>query len=338
MPHHVVVLALDGVKPFDLGIPAQVFGQAFDPSNEPLYQVTTCSLGGRPVSTNQDFTLVVAHDQSALAAADTVVIATQDYGYGIPAPDGLTDELADALAGIALTTRIVSLCTSAFVLAAAGILDGQSATTHWGMCEELARRFPLVDVNPSVLFVDNGRVLTSAGAAAGIDLCLHLVRRDHGAAVANATARRCVVAPWREGGQTQFIEQPLPAHGDASTSVTRQWALERVSEPLNLKDLARHANMSVRTFTRRFRTEVGQSPHEWVVQQRVDHARQLLESTELSINEVARAAGFADPVLLRKHLRHFVGLTPNAYRQSYSATRPAANRSYRSRSDGATQT
>ncbi|ANZ40944.1 AraC family transcriptional regulator [Lentzea guizhouensis] len=324
MSHHVVVLALDGVKPFDLGIPAQVFGHALDAAGEPLYRVSTCSIGGRPVRTNQDFTVSVAHDESVLATADTVVVATQDSRREHPGPGGLSGELSAVLAAIAPETRIVSLCTSAFVLAAAGLLDGQGATTHWALCDEFAHRFPLVDVNRNVLFVDNGRILTSAGAAAGIDLCLHLVRRDHGAAVANAAARRCVVAPWREGGQAQFVEIPLPDHADSSTTATRQWALERLAEPLTLADLARHARMSVRTFTRRFRAEVGQSPQQWVAQRRVDHARQLLETTQLSVSEIARATGFADPVVLRKHLRSCVGLTPNAYRLAYSSTRPMA--------------
>lgn len=318
MTHLVAVLALDGVKPFDLGIPTQVFGHALDAFGNPLYRVITCSLGGRPIATNQDFSITVVRDQSALAEADTVVIATQDGGHELPGPGGLDPELAEALAAISPTARVVSLCTSAFVLAAAGLLDGLSATTHWALCDEFVSRFPLIEVDPGVLFVDNGNILTSAGAAAGIDLCLYLVRRDHGAAVANATARRCVVAPWREGGQAQFIEQPVLQHGKASTSATRQWALECLREPLTLKDLARHAGMSVRTFTRRFRAEVGQSPQQWVVQRRVDHARQLLESTDLSINDIADAAGFADPVLLRKHLRAAVGLAPNAYRRAYS--------------------
>ncbi len=322
MSHLVAVLALEGVKPFDLGIPAQVFGPGVNAAGKPLYEVVTCSLGGRPVTTNQDFAVTVSRDQAVLATADTVVIPPQDYTRGIPIPSALDAELADALAGIAPSARIVSLCTSAFVLAVAGLLDGQRATTHWGMCGELARRFPGIEVDENVLFVDNGRVLTSAGAAAGIDLCLHLVRQDHGAAIANATARRCVVAPWREGGQAQFIEQPVPAETDLSTSATRSWALGRLSEPLTLTDLAQHANMSVRTFTRRFRSEVGQSPHEWVIQHRLNHARDLLETSELPIGDVANAAGFADPVLLRKHLRNSVGLTPNAYRKVYSTTRP----------------
>ncbi|HEX7304803.1 GlxA family transcriptional regulator [Lentzea sp.] len=317
MVHRVAVLALDGVKPFDLGIPAQIFGNAVDSSGAHLYEVLTCSLGGRPVVTNADFSLSVAHDESVLATADTVVVAPQDVTRGVPDPAAA----GAVLARLAPTTRIVSLCTSAFVLAAAGLLDGQRATTHWGMCAELARRFPRVEVDENVLFVDNGRILTSAGVAAGIDLCLHLLRRDHGAAVANATARRCVVAPWREGGQAQFIEQPVPADDGASTSATRAWALERLADPLTLADLARHANMSVRTFTRRFRAEVGLSPHEWVVHRRLDHARHLLETTSLPVGEVAGAAGFADPLVLRRHLRTTVGLTPNAYRRSYSAVR-----------------
>lgn len=318
MPHRVVVLALDGVKPFDLGVPAQVLGRAADPSGEPFYEVTTCSLRGRPVPTSLDFSIGVTQDETALASADTVVVATLDHTSELPGPGGLSDELGAALESIRPTSRVVSLCTSAFVLAAAGMLDGQSATTHWGMCDEFARRFPLVDVKPGLLYVDNGRTLTSAGVAAGIDLCLHLIRRDHGAAVANTVARRCVVAPWREGGQAQFIEHALPPEGDSSTSATRQWALDRLSEPLALPDLARHARMSVRTFTRRFRDEVGQSPQQWLVQQRVDRARQLLESTGLPVTEVAFTAGFTDPALLRRHLWAQVGLTPRAYRQAYS--------------------
>lgn len=326
-PHRVTVLALDGCKPFDLGIPAQVFGHAFEEEDgepqleRPLYEVTTCSLGGRPVTTNQDFTVAVTHDESALLAADTVVIATQDGRAPLPGPGELSDELAAALANLDAATRVVSLCTSAFILAAAGMLDGQQATTHWALCHELAHRFPAVDVQQSVMFVDNGRILTSAGAAAGIDLCLHLIRLDHGSAVANQAARRCVVAPWREGGQAQYLERPLPRRQELSTAETRRWTADHLSEALSLDELARHARMSTRTFTRRFREEVGQSPQQWLLQRRLDYARHLLEATDLSIAEVARTAGFGDPLLLRKHLRTYVGMTPSAYRQAYSATR-----------------
>ncbi len=320
MSHRVAVLALDGVMPFDLSIPACVLHQAVDAAGRQLYEVSTCSLGGRPVRTNQDFSITVQHDHTLLARADTVVIATHEPAAGLLAVAKVPPEVGAALELIRPHTRIVSLCTSAFLLAAVGLLDGQGATTHWGLCGELARLFPKVDVDPEVLFVDNGRVLTGAGVAAGIDLCLHLVRRDHGASVANAAARRCVVAPWRDGGQAQFIDHPLPPDADNSTSTTRLWILDRLAEPLSLTDLSRHANMSVRTFTRRFRAEVGQSPHQWINQRRVDHARSLLESTDFSVGQVASAAGFADPVLLRKHLQASVGLSPGAYRRTYAAT------------------
>ncbi|MEO7124514.1 MAG: helix-turn-helix domain-containing protein, partial [Nakamurella sp.] len=229
--------------------------------------------------------------------------------------------VAAALAHIPEKTRIVSLCTSAFVLAAAGKLDGLRATTHWGLCARLATLFPKVSVDPDVLFVDNGRVITSAGGAAGIDLCLHLVRRDFGAEVAAAAARRCVVAPWRDGGQAQFIEHPIPIDSDSSTADTRNWALRHLDSTLSVPELARYARLSVRTFTRRFRAEVGQSPTQWVIQRRVDHARRLLESTALPIDQIANAAGFTSTTLLRKHLRSSVGLSPVGYRRTYSAPR-----------------
>jgi transcriptional regulator GlxA family with amidase domain len=324
MPHRVAVLALDGVKPFDLGIPAQVLEQATDPDGEPLYQVSTCSLGGRPVQTSHDFSVVVQHDETELTRVETVVIATQDHRTELPYPGGLSRELTAALAAIPAATRIVSLCTSAFVLAAAGLLDELSATTHWGISDEFARRFPQVEVDPDVLFVDNGRVLTSAGAAAGIDTCLYLVRCDFGAEVANAVARRCVVAPWREGGQAQFIENPVPFDLEKSTAATRQWALERLNERMTLIDLAEHARMSPRTFTRRFRAECGQSPHQWITQQRIDLARRLLEHSDLSIDQVASASGFSDAVKLRKHLRRHVGLAPKAYRRLHGPVAAAA--------------
>jgi transcriptional regulator GlxA family with amidase domain len=321
--HLVAVLVLDGVLPMDLGIPARVFNAALGPAGEQLYTVATCSLGGRPVRTNQDFTIVVEHDERLLARADTVVLATQEPGPVLLATGEPPAGVAAALALIPDRTRIVSLCTSAFLLAAAGLLDGLGATTHWALADDLARLFPRVAVDPRVLFVDNGRVLTSAGGAAALDLCLHLVRRDHGARVANGAARRCVVAPWRDGGQAQFIERPVPEHDQDSTSRARSWALERLADPLTLEDLARQAMMSTRTFTRRFRDEVGVSPHQWLVRARVDRARQLLESTTIGISQIATECGFADAVTLRKHLLAETGLNPTAYRLMYSTPAPA---------------
>ncbi|KAB1988382.1 GlxA family transcriptional regulator [Streptomyces triticiradicis] len=322
MPHRVAVLALDGVLPLDLGIPARVFNEACEPDGTRLYSVVTCSLGGRPVRTHEDYRIVVDHDESALETADTVVLATQEPSERLLATGTLSEDLAAALDRIGPGTRIVSLCTSAFLLAAAGLLDGRRATTHWALCDALARLFPDVDVDPDVLFVDNGRILTSAGGAAGIDLCLHLVRLDHGAAVASAAARRCVVAPWREGGQAQFIEHPVPQDTDRSTSATRQWALDRLAEPITLEDMARHAHMSVRTFTRRFRSEVGSSPLKWLAQRRLAHARLLLESTDLTVARIATVCGFGDPVALRKHFHTHLGLSPLAYRRAHNAPEP----------------
>ncbi|MER6624362.1 MULTISPECIES: GlxA family transcriptional regulator [unclassified Streptomyces] len=319
MAHRIAVLALEGVLAMDLGIASRVFDAACDPSGAPLYSVTTCSLGGRPVRTHEGFRIVVDDDESLLERVDTVVIAPQEFERHLLATGELPAELAGAFARIGPHTRVVSLCTSAFLLAAAGLLDGLRATTHWVLCDAFARRFPRVEVDPDVLFVDNGRILTSAGGAAGIDVCLHLIRRDHGAAVAGAAARRCVVAPWREGGQAQFIEHPVPKDADRSTSATRQWALNRLAEPLTLEDLARHAHMSVRTFTRRFRNEVGTSPLQWLLQCRLNQARRLLESTDLTVARVATASGFGDAVALRKHFSAHLGLSPLAYRRAHNA-------------------
>ncbi|MEU9963406.1 GlxA family transcriptional regulator [Streptomyces malaysiensis] len=322
MPHHVAVLALDGVLPLDLGIPARVFNEACTSDGTRLYSVSTFSPGGRTVRTHEDFRILVDHDESVLKTADTVVIATQEPGKHLLATGTLPGDLAATLDRIRPRTRIVSLCTSAFLLAAAGLLDGLRATTHWALCDTFAELFPDVEVDPNVLFVDNGRILTSAGGAAGIDMCLHLVRRDHGAAIAAAAARRCVAAPWREGGQAQFIEHLVPRDTDRSTSATRQWALKRLAEPITLEDMARHAHMSVRTFTRRFRSEAGISPLKWLAQRRLAHARLLLESTDLPVARIAAACGFGDPVALRKQFHTHLGLSPVAYRRAHNAPEP----------------
>jgi transcriptional regulator GlxA family with amidase domain len=317
MPHRVAVLALDHVLPMDLGVAARILHEALDPEGIRLYDVRTCSLGGEPVVTSEGFRVITDHDESLLETADTVVIATQEPDARMLAGGELPAKVLAAFARIRPETRVVSLCTSAFLLAEAGLLDGLRATTHWSLCDVLAERYPSVAVDPDVLFVDNGRVLTGAGAAAGIDLFLHLIRRDFGASVANGASRRCVVAPWREGGQAQFIERPVPTDSDRSTSPTRQWALHRLAEPLTLQSLARHAHMSERTFTRRFRAEVGMSPLQWLARSRLDEARRLLESTDLTIDRIATTCGFGDPAVLRKHFHARLGLSPLAYRRAH---------------------
>ncbi|MER6628235.1 helix-turn-helix domain-containing protein [Streptomyces sp. NPDC000987] len=319
-PHRVVVLALDGLLPFELGIPHRIFGRPRDSRGRPLYEVVTCSVRPPgPVRTDADFSVMVEHGPQALATADTVVVPAS-YELGPVFEQGvLTEELAAALAHIRPGTRLASICTGVFVLAAAGCLDGRRATTHWAETEHLQRLFPKIDVDPDVLFVDDGDVLTSAGVAAGIDLCLHIVRRDHGTAVANEVARRTVVPPHRDGGQAQYIQRPVPDPQQATTTAARAWALGRLHEPIQLRDLAARESMSVRTFTRRFREEVGVSPGRWLAQQRVERARQLLESTDRSVDQIARDAGFGTAQSMRQHLQTALGVTPTAYRRTFRA-------------------
>ncbi|MFE1329071.1 GlxA family transcriptional regulator [Streptomyces microflavus] len=325
MPHRVAVLALDGLLPFELGIPHRIFGRSLEPApgnkGAKLYEVVTCSVRPPgPVRTDSDYAILVEHGPEALATADTVVIPAS-YELGPVFEEGrLTDELAAALALIRPGTRMVSICTGSYVLAAAGYLDGRPATTHWSSADHFQQLFPQVRVDPDVLFIDDGDVLTSAGVAAGIDLCLHLVRRDHGAAVANEIARRTVVPPHRDGGQAQYIHRPVPEPQFATTTAARAWALGRLDRPIQLRDMARQESMSVRTFTRRFREEVGASPGQWLTQQRVERARHLLETSDLSIDQVARDAGFGTATSLRQHLQAALGVPPTVYRRTFRAS------------------
>jgi transcriptional regulator GlxA family with amidase domain len=301
---------------FDAAIAPTLFSNATDADGNALYDVVTCGLTAGPVAATTGFDLVPAAGPEAVATADTVVIPGTRYP---PARiDGiLAPEAADALALIRPGTRLVSICTGAFVLAAAGLLDGRPATTHWKFADSMRRLHPQVLLDENVLFVDDGDVLTSAGLAAGIDLCLHIIRSDHGAQVANAVARYCVVPPWREGGQAQFIDRQVPAPDQFSTAATREWASQHLDEELTVQRLARYANMSARTFSRRFREETGQSPGVWVRNRRVDRARELLESRDLPVDEVARQAGLGSGGNLRHHLRRGVGMSPSSYRKVY---------------------
>ncbi|UKY51472.1 GlxA family transcriptional regulator [Streptomyces inhibens] len=315
--HRVGVLALDGVVPFELGIPARIFGAARSATGKPLYSVITCSLDGRTVRAEADYDIAVAEDASVLASVDTVVIPPSHALGAIREHGQLPDELRTALEHIRPGTRMVAICTGTFVLAAAGLLDHRPATTHWREAAQLQRLFTTVRVDPNVLFVDDGDVLTSAGVAAGVDVCVHIVRRDHGSAVANDVARSCVVPPWRDGGQAQFIRQPVPEPSTGGTVATRAWALERLDEPLTLAALAAHARVSVRTLTRRFRDEVGISPGQWLAGQRIERARHLLETTDWPIDLVAHHAGFGTGTSLRQHLHSAVGVSPQAYRRTF---------------------
>ncbi|GAA5124779.1 helix-turn-helix domain-containing protein [Alloalcanivorax gelatiniphagus] len=315
-PHRVVVLAVAPVIGYDLTIPPQVLCEAVDEAGEPLYDIQVASVDGAPVMTSRGYAIVPSAGPEALATAQTVIVpGTQVLG---PRRDGtLPDDLRAALASVPDDARWVSICTGAFVLAAAGILDGHRATTHWKYADDFRRLYPAAALDEDVLFTDDGRVLTSAGLSAGLDLCLHLVRSDHGTAVANAVARHMVVPPWRDGGQAQFIERHVPRRSDEATSDVRAWAQEHLHHQLDVATLARRASMSVRTFTRRFREETGQSPGAWVTQQRIRHAQHLLEATDLPVDQVATRAGMGTAASLRQHLRASVGVSPSAYRRTF---------------------
>ncbi|MBB4695060.1 GlxA family transcriptional regulator [Paractinoplanes abujensis] len=316
MPGHTIaVLPLDGVVAFDLGTATQVFNAARGADKQKLYTILVCGTG--PVRSTAGFTVVPDHDLSALEIADTVIVPGVDAGSTVT--DGtLRADVREALRKAATRgARIVSICTGASVLAAAGLLDGRPAATHWLWGERIGRLYPQVRWNLDVLFVDDGDVLTSAGVGAGADLCLHIVRSDHGAEVANRAARRCVLPPWRDGGQAQFIERPVPHPDGAGTAPTRAWALDRLAEPVGLEEMAEHARMSVRTFTRRFREETGTSPRQWILRQRIAHAQVLLESTDLGVETVARRSGLGSATALRQHLQAAIGVAPTAYRRTF---------------------
>jgi transcriptional regulator GlxA family with amidase domain len=311
--HGIAVLALDAVVPLDLAAPAQVFGyRQLIP-----YRLTLCGRTAGEVPTTAGFGVVATRGLEGLRAADTVIVPGF-APHDVPPPDDVLDALRRAHARGA---RIVSICSGAFALAAAGLLDGRRATTHWLHTAELAQRWPRIEVVPDVLYVhDRPDVLTSAGVAAGIDLCLHIVRADHGAALANVIARRIVVAPHRAGGQAQYVEAPLPGERVAAGSLepTRAWLLERLDEVVTIREMARHALVSERTFARRFAAETGTSPLRWLHAQRVLHARELLERTRLSVDEVARRSGFGSATSLRTHLGRALGTTPSAYRGAFA--------------------
>ncbi|HWM54458.1 MAG TPA: helix-turn-helix domain-containing protein [Solirubrobacterales bacterium] len=317
--HRVVALCLEDLVAFDLTAPAQAFGLAHDEDGTPLYGFSTCSPGGAQVRTLSGFTVGPEGDLQALEAAGTVVVPAC-----LAVLDPPPGEVVEALRAAAERgARLLSVCTGAFALAHSGLLDGRRATTHWAFAAELARRFPAVDVDAAALYVDEGKVMTSAGLSAGIDLCLHAIRKDFGVAVGERVARQMVAAPHREGGQAQFIERPpLRAVGSTdSLEPTRRWAAERLDQPLDVAAMARHAGVSPRTFARRFREETGTTPLQWLLSQRVLEARRLLEESELPVEAIAWRVGFGTAASLRDHFRRATATTPTAYRRSFQ---PAA--------------
>ena len=305
--HRIVALALPDVVAFDLSVPAQVFGHR---DERDRYEFTVCAQRAGRIPTTTGFSVQATAGLHALAGADTVIVPGF---FPLNAP---AEPVLRALRKAASRARMVAVCTGAFALAAAGLLDGRTATTHWRDADDLASRFPNIDVRPDPLYIDEGTVLTSAGVAASIDLCLHLYRNDHGAELAAMVARRMVVAPHRSGGQAQFIDRPIP-HSAGGLAGTCAWAIERLAEPITVDDMARQAGYAPRTFARRFRAETGTTPLRWLTAQRLLEARRLLESTALGIDEIAGRCGLGTAANLRLHLARESATTPSAYRAAF---------------------
>ncbi|GGT33756.1 helix-turn-helix domain-containing protein [Streptomyces chromofuscus] len=310
---NTVALALtDGMLPFELAMAQEVFGSAPAEVAEPWYDLVVCGPG--PVRVGR-FLLEPDHGLDRLPHAGTVIVpGWADVDQAPPAA------LVDAVrAAHEAGARVASLCTGAFVLAAAGLLDGLRATTHWAHTQVLADRHPRIEVDPDVLYVDNGRVLTSAGKAAAMDLCLHLVRLDRGSSIANTVARRLVVPPHRDGGQAQFVTTPVPAPDNHPLAALLPWALERLDQPLTVEDLARRARMSSRNLGRHFRAATGTTPLQWLLTQRIRHAQALLETTDDSVDTIAAATGMGTATTLRRHFHRTVGVPPDTYRRTFRA-------------------
>lgn len=315
----VAVLLFSGGPIFESSIPLSVFGIDRQDAGVPRYRLLVCAGEDVPLRTTGGLELTAPYGLEALSRAGTVVVPAW-RSITQPPPTAALDALRRAHEEGA---RIVGLCTGAFVLAAAGLLDGRPATTHWMYAPTLAKRYPSVHVDPRELFVDDGDVLTSAGTAAGIDLCLHIVRTDHGADAAGALARRLVVPPRRSGGQERYLDRSLPEEiGADPLAEVVAWALEHLHEQFDVETLAARAYMSRRTFDRRFRSLTGSAPLQWLITQRVLQAQRLLETSDYSVDEVAGRCGFRSPVALRGHFRRQLGSSPAAYRAAYRARRP----------------
>ncbi|MCC3277658.1 helix-turn-helix domain-containing protein [Arthrobacter sp. zg-Y40] len=318
----VAVIVLDGLAVFELGVLAEVFGidRTERPGGVPAFDFTVCTPEPGPVRTKAGFSMNVEHGLEAADRADLVVMAPSE-GTGNRVPESVTAALRAAHERGAW---VMSVCSAAFVLAEAGLLDGRRATTHWMYSRELAERFPQCEVDEDVLYVQDGNILTSAGTAAAIDAALHLVRGELGAGVAAAIARDMVVPPHRDGGQVQFIARQVPAAACETLEEMLVWMGENLGQEHTVKDLAARASMSERTFARRFKAETGSTPAAWLTRQRVLRAQELLEDTDLGIDEVARATGFGQAELLRHHFRRGLGVSPAAYRRTFRGRSAAA--------------
>ena len=311
----MAVLVLDGVAPFELGVLCEVFGTDRSAQGLPRYDFAICSPGGRPVTTTAGFGLTPSHDLDRLSAADLVGIPAMGTDVAVP------DDVADALrAAMERGAWVVTVCSGIFVLQRCGLLQGRRCTTHWMHVEELMAQCPSAQVDPDVLYVQDGRLVTSAGSAAGIDACMHILRAEHGTRVANSVARRMVIPPHREGGQRQYVEAPVAAATCETLAPLLSWMLEHLDQPLTVEILAARSNTSPRTFARRFRAETGTTPYAWLTSQRLQLAERLLEDGDDAVEQVAERAGFGSAAVLRHHFTSHRHTTPQAYRRAFRRT------------------
>ncbi|MFF8635633.1 GlxA family transcriptional regulator [Streptomyces pilosus] len=314
MLRNVAAVLLDGVNPFELGVVCEVFGIDRSDDGLPVYDFAVASADGPAVRSSTGFTLQVEHGLERLETADLIAVPAGSSYVSREFPPELLDALRR---GVDRGARVLSVCSGVFVLAAAGLLDGRRVTAHWKHARELTLRYPRLTVEPDVLYVDADPVITSAGTAAGIDACLHLVRKEQGPEVANKIARRMVVPPHRDGGQAQYIERPLPRSGGDTVSEVLVWMERHLDEEVSVEQLAARAHMSPRTFARRFQQETGTTPYRWILGQRVLLAQRLLEGTDETVDSIAGRTGFGNAAALRHHFVRAVGTTPQAYRRTF---------------------
>ncbi|MFD3561062.1 helix-turn-helix domain-containing protein [Streptomyces sp. NPDC058686] len=312
MLKNVAAVLLDGVHPFELGVVCEVFGLDRSEAGLPVYDFAVASADGPTLSTHAGFTVSTPHGLERLEEADLIAVPAASMRDNYP------PQLLDALRrAVDRGARVLSVCSGVFVLGAAGLLDGRRCAVHWRYAHELAVAFPRTRVDPDVLYVDEGTVITSAGTAAGIDACLHIVREEHGAEVANAIARRMVVPPHRDGGQAQYVERPLPVTPCNTVGGVLAWMEAHLDETLTVEELAARAHMSPRTFARRFQQETGTTPYRWLLRQRVLLAQELLEGTDETVESIAGRTGFGNAAAMRHQFMKALGTTPNAFRRTF---------------------
>ena len=313
----IVLLAIPGLAPFEFGVVCEVFGIDRSEMGGPSFDFTIATAEPGAVRTSLGFSMMIESDLSAAADADLVAVPAHGTG---PVDERYLQVIRDA---VARGAWVMSVCSGAFALAQAGVLDGRRATTHWMHAARLAREYPTIDVDPNVLFVEDGTIVSGAGTAAGIDAALHIVRKELGASMANVVARRMVVPPQRDGGQAQYIASPIQEHRSDSFAIVTEWMLENLDKELSIDQLARKALMSSRTFARRFRADMGTTPAAWLNRQRIIRAQQLLEQTDRGLETIAQQTGFGTAAVMRHHFLKVLQTTPTAYRRTFGALQSA---------------